>query len=105
MRTVKTFTTKPVKPHSASREVSRKQTPTVLREMPYEEYLKTRHWSSMRRRALVRACNRCQVCNSPYHLHVHHRTYVRLGEELMSDLTVLCATCHKRHHDAMEKKA
>ena len=31
-------------------------------------------------------------------LEVHHRTYERLGEELASDLTVLCNRCHHVHH-------
>jgi hypothetical protein len=29
-------------------------------------------------------------------LHMHHRTYERLGAELPSDLQVLCRPCHER---------
>jgi hypothetical protein len=74
--------------------------PTVewLRTMPYAEYLQTEHWQQVRQAALTRAEYRCQVCNSPYHLQVHHRTYERRGEERDTDLTVLCDTCHGRFH-------
>ena len=41
---------------------------------------------------------RCQVCNSPHDLHVHHRTYERVGHEDPADLTVLCMWCHDLFH-------
>jgi hypothetical protein len=31
-------------------------------------------------------------------LEVHHRTYDNLGAELVSDLVVLCHSCHELHH-------
>lgn len=70
-----------------------------LRAMPYQDYLKTKHWQRVRREALERADGRCQLCNSPDHLEVHHRTYERRGQEEPGDLTVLCATCHSKFHE------
>lgn len=31
-------------------------------------------------------------------LQVHHLTYIRLGNEDLSDLQVLCLGCHRRRH-------
>lgn len=70
----------------------------ALRAMPYSEYLKTDHWQALRRKALRKAEYRCQGCNTATELQVHHRTYERRGEELVSDLTVFCDECHSRMH-------
>jgi 5-methylcytosine-specific restriction endonuclease McrA len=65
----------------------------------YQEYLHTDHWGSIRRNALEAADRRCQLCNATDQiLDVHHRTYERLGKEKLSDLIVLCRSCHERHH-------
>jgi Zn-finger nucleic acid-binding protein len=70
----------------------------LLRRMPYQDYLKTEHWQQTRRTSLALAGGRCQLCNSPHQLDVHHRTYERRGEEEPGDLTVLCRSCHARFH-------
>lgn len=75
------------------------------RTMPYNEYLQTPHWKETRKAALERAGNRCQLCNNDQRLHVHHRTYERLGEEHDTDLIVLCASCHGRFHRGIGKRA
>lgn len=36
-------------------------------------------------------------------LHVHHRTYERLGEELPEDLVVLCEVCHEAYELGREQ--
>lgn len=64
-------------------------------------YYKATHgpeWNRRRAAAIEAADSRCQVCYSPDDLHVHHRTYKRLGAELPGDLTVLCKTCHNLFH-------
>ncbi len=70
-----------------------------LATMPYAEYLQTMEWYQTRTWIVERAGARCQVCNSPDDLHVHHRTYERRGHEQASDLIALCAVCHKLFHD------
>lgn len=70
-----------------------------LRTMPYADYLQTDHWKKMRTGALERSGNRCQICNSPSTLSVHHRTYERRGNENPEDLIVLCQSCHQLFHD------
>lgn len=69
-----------------------------LRAMPYAEYLKTPEWKATQKKALRYANFSCQLCSSAKDLNVHHRTYERLGEELPSDLTVLCEVCHGLFH-------
>ncbi len=71
--------------------------PTVGRRVNYEKYLQSTLWFNKRNESKARANYRCQLCNSPERLEVHHRTYERLGNELPEDLTVLCNDCHKAH--------
>ena len=70
-----------------------------LKSMPYREYLQSPEWQATRQRALKRANYRCQVCNGGGRLDVHHRTYVRRGEEAATDVIVLCRDCHALYHD------
>lgn len=63
--------------------------------MDYLEYINSPEWEARANNAKRRAGDRCQVCNSPNNLQVHHRTYIRLGQEIPDDLTVLCDTCHE----------
>jgi hypothetical protein len=74
-----------------------------LRDMPYAQYLQTRHWDELREAAKANAGNRCQLCNTESGLQVHHRTYERRGREELSDLTVLCGGCHSKHHDKVAR--
>jgi 5-methylcytosine-specific restriction endonuclease McrA len=64
----------------------------------YKIYLQTAHWQKTRKRKLSQAKYRCQVCYSQKKLHVHHRTYKRIGKEWLIDLTVLCEDCHDLFH-------
>lgn len=65
----------------------------------YATYLRSEHWAAMRKWALERAGNRCQLCNAVGHLDVHHRTYERVGREFPTDVFVLCRDCHGKHHE------
>ena len=79
---------------------------SALRAMPYEKYLLTPEWKERRKSAIDWARNACQLCNSKTKpLHVHHRTYDRLGAELPADLVVLCADCHAKFHEKSEEEA
>ena len=83
------------------REVEAAALVQQLRAMPYQAYLQTEHWQSVRATALRRAKFRCQLCNASGSLHVHHRSYEHRGEEqhYMHDVIVLCRRCHEKHHD------
>ena len=70
-----------------------------LRSMPYPFYLRTPEWRRTRAAALVRAGHACSLdVTHTRDLEVHHRTYERLGEEMVTDLVVLCHSCHQLHH-------
>lgn len=75
---------------------------TALRSMPYKDYLKTDHWKDVRRRlfqARGRKCEKCKRGKSvSLQIDVHHLTYERRGQELLTDLQVLCRDCHNREH-------
>jgi hypothetical protein len=64
----------------------------------YHEYLQSEEWGIRRRFAIRHAGERCQLCYKRGHLHAHHRTYARIGQELPADLTVLCDDCHAWFH-------
>jgi hypothetical protein len=72
-----------------------------LHWIDYQQYLQTNYWKELRKLALDKAGNRCQICNSPSQLRVHHRTYSRRGFEDMLDLTVLCDPCHSLFHQRL----
>lgn len=76
-----------------------KGTINKLKTMAYKDYLKTDHWKEVSRKAKMRADYKCQLCGYDKSLHVHHNDYSRRGEELPSDLIVLCKTCHGKFHD------
>lgn len=71
----------------------------------YYEYLQSEEWKEKRYqkiRKVGRICERCgRRCKRP---HIHHKTYVRLGNEKMSDLEVLCPICHGIEHGFVLKK-
>lgn len=70
-----------------------------LRAMPYRLSLRTPEWRRTRAAALLRADNACSLDVTHIGgLEVHHRTYERLGAELVTDLVVLCHSCHRLHH-------
>lgn len=69
-----------------------------LRSLHYSDYLETEHWRMVRSAALDRSGHACQVCKARGDLHVHHNTYERRGEEVDSDVIVLCADCHALFH-------
>jgi len=77
-----------------------------LRAMTYSDYLQTPEWRQRRTVAVDWARGACQLCNSGKKpLHVHHRTYDRLGAELPADLVVLCADCHAKFHGKDEEES
>jgi hypothetical protein len=88
------------KPTQYFRRVASPERLAALRSMPYSDYLETPEWSLVRQSALHAAGHRCEVCYTDDRLEVHHRTYARLGRELIEDVTVLCRDCHGRFHEA-----
>ena len=70
-----------------------------LRAMKYQHYLRTPEWRRTRQAALLRAGNACSLDTTHTEkLEVHHRVYDNLGSEHVTDLVVLCHSCHQLHH-------
>ena len=77
--------------------------PIALRGMKrgrpnYFAYIESPAWQSKRQEAFRKYGRKCSVCGSEANLHVHHKTYVRLGRERLRDLQILCADCHAMEH-------
>jgi len=72
-----------------------------LSRMTWEEYSQTPEGRSLRNRVLLRAGNRCEMCNKGgVALQIHHRSYEnRHGAELLSQLRALCRPCHAHFHN------
>ena len=69
------------------------------RSVTYAAFIRSDAWrfSPARSAELLASGGRCRICGEgepATRLHVHHRTYVRLGCELPGDLTTLCEPCH-----------
>jgi 5-methylcytosine-specific restriction endonuclease McrA len=77
--------------------------------MIYNEYINSGAWrhSSARLEELAASGFRCRLCNrsnAEIELHVHHRTYERLGTEEIGDLTTLCCECHVVVTDMLRRR-
>lgn len=71
------------------------------KKITYREYLLSKHWRNLRLRFYRRNknrvyCSRCKRKN--IQLHLHHKTYIRLGKERLLDLELLCKYCHRQEH-------
>lgn len=65
--------------------------------LTYEQYIQSPEWAN-KRLAVLKGVKECQSCGRIARLDVHHRTYVRLGHEHLSDLVAICGVCHKGIH-------
>lgn len=71
---------------------------TAKREA-YEKYISSPAWKKKREQAFKKYGRRCAGCDSRELLHVHHKTYERFTREPLSDLVIVCETCHGVIHD------
>jgi hypothetical protein len=65
----------------------------------YDAYLASTTWEQKRQVVLARDGHKCAGCRDESNLHVHHCTYERFGNELLTDLITLCQACHKAVHE------
>lgn len=67
----------------------------------YRSYIKSEKWKRLRNAILRKRglrCERCRRYRQKRFLHIHHKTYERLGNELLNDLEILCVDCHSFEH-------
>ena len=70
-----------------------------IRKSRYDEYMQSGTWRDLRGLKLDLASHRCERCGATDELHVHHLTYERFGgDELLTDLQVLCRDCPNMAH-------
>lgn len=75
---------------------------TPLTNEDYKKYIESDEWERRRNLHVKQADYRCQLCNAEKDLHVHHRTYERLGCERYTDLIALCKACHGIFHGKLK---
>src|ERR1043165_4670367 len=68
----------------------------------YEEYLQSELWRQSKQRYYASEYPKhCLICGSP-DIELHHRTYVRMGNEELFDLVPLCRKHHERLHEFLD---
>lgn len=85
-------------PHVRKRREQRHMALVGLGYDSYNEYLRSSHWAGLKVR--FRASDQLQacVCGEEEGLQLHHKTYERVGNELLDDLVLLCRGCHEAVH-------
>jgi 5-methylcytosine-specific restriction endonuclease McrA len=72
--------------------------------MDYQDYLQSESWRDKRAAVLQRAKGCCERCGWAAD-EVHHKTYVNVPNEPLSDLLALCRGCHKLEHGRLQGAA
>lgn len=70
----------------------------------YNNYLKSKHWHTVKEAFSKRRKKQCQICNSKTKINCHHIRYYSkgvsiLGHERFGDLMWLCEYCHTFIHE------
>lgn len=68
------------------------------RTTAYHWYLGTAFWRERREHTMRRANHICERCKERRATEVHHLTYIRVFNELPTDLVALCRPCHSEIH-------
>jgi 5-methylcytosine-specific restriction endonuclease McrA len=69
---------------------------SVTKPPEYDQYINSAQWRNISALMKKIAGNKCAHCRrSSSKLEVHHLTYKRFGHERMTDLVVLCESCHE----------
>lgn len=79
------------------REIAKNQACTE-RKQDYHEYLNSVNWRVIRNKVMARCGGICEGCFDKKAVHVHHKTYDNVFNELMFQLVGLCEDCHAKLH-------
>ena len=71
--------------------------------MIYREYITSDLWKKRKQNYFKTHDRKCKACGSLKRIHLHHKTYRRLGEERDADLVPLCHVCHTSLHRQQKK--
>lgn len=85
---------------TADRKFNRKEIIKIIKNMSYNDFLKTPYWKMISRYEKESAGMKCILCGSSDVLNVHHITYKNHGNEInyLEDLMTVCQKCHKIIH-------
>lgn len=74
------------------------------RKIYYEEYLKSEHWTNLRKEVLKRDNYKCVFCGYDKKLQCHHIKYrTDLTTCTEKDIKTLCKRCHKYIHNRLDE--
>lgn len=73
-------------------------TASTVKRMNYIKYINSAGWSKRRKEYLDTHPNNCVICGISKNLHLHHKTYKNLGDELDEDLMLVCENHHIEIH-------
>jgi hypothetical protein len=97
---------KPRKPKKKKKKKPKPQTvristQTISRAHPtkYDKYLESSHWKNFRKKYYEAFGKKCESCGGTDLIHLHHKTYERLGRERFTDMVALCSTHHADVHE------
>lgn len=66
----------------------------------HDRFIRSKRWIDRRDRYFSEHPKKCARCDTQKRIHLHHKTYERVGAELNEDLTPLCELCHSIVHKA-----
>lgn len=73
----------------------------TMKNLNYKKYLNSSIWKNTKIKFNKSKYNKnkCYICGEKnVNLHLHHKTYERLGKERLTDLVQLCGPCHTLVH-------
>jgi hypothetical protein len=76
----------------------KKKVDKVKGKEAYHAYLRSKEWELFRQKAFDFYGRECKQCGSKHLLQVHHETYKNIFKEQLSDVTILCESCHEAVH-------
>ena len=66
----------------------------------YEKHIRSAKWKNIRRDLFKIRGEKCESCGARSSmLEVHHLNYDRLGNELITDLKIVCKPCHVKEDE------
>lgn len=69
----------------------------------YPHYLRSARWADKRREYQESGLPQDCFCGETEGIQLHHMTYERVGEELLTDLTPVCPPCHAMIHTLADR--
>ena len=70
--------------------------------MNYQAYINSDEWKEKAEAIKQKRGGCCELCGMPgsiMSIHLHHKTYERIGNEQDDDLVCLCRLCHAKQHN------